>query len=103
MRTTSLIDCYPYIKAPYDMENLTRHVTIEPKKYMIGVNNDHSVCIAITKEQLNQCNKLKNRVCFPASQFKNKIQRSQGIPTMVSETLFLLKVTNIIISRLDDE
>ena len=33
----------------------------------------------------------------------NKIQRSQGIPTMVSETLFLLKFTNIIISRLDDE
>ena len=82
MRPTSLVDLYRYIKTPFNIENSEQHVTIEPEESIIAVNNDHSLYISMTEDQLNQCSKLHDKLWCPASHISKKSSKRSCIQSL---------------------
>ena len=72
MKLPSVVDLYRYEKTPINLANSSKHIIIEPDQSIIAVNNDRSLYVSMSEEQLQRCTKLHDKFWCPFAQVTKK-------------------------------
>ena len=82
MKLSSVVDLYRYEKTPLTIANSSKHIAIDPEESIIAVNNDRSLYLSMTEDELSRCTKLHNKFWCPLNQVTKKTQKKSCVKSL---------------------